>query len=158
MYASVPMTAPATVIVKPVSPAVDRAMPKSMINAWSSASIMMLAGFRSRCTTLASCAATSPDATCLAIDRARGTGIRPSRSSTLERSEPWTYGIVMYLMPSISPKSWMRTTFLCVTWRASSSSRLNRFSISFAAAGSAIASGRMTLIATATSSSLSHAW
>ena len=43
-----------------------------MISAWSSASIMMLAGFRSRCTTSASCAATSPAATCRAIDRARG--------------------------------------------------------------------------------------
>ena len=42
------------------------------------------------------------------------------------RSPPWMYGIVMYLMPSISPRSWMRTTFLWVTCRASSSSRLNR--------------------------------
>ncbi len=32
----------------------------------------------------------------------------------------------MYLMPSISPMSWIRTTCLSVTWRASSSSRLNR--------------------------------
>ena len=36
-------------------------MPKSMISAWSSASIMMLAGFRSRWTTPALCAATSPE-------------------------------------------------------------------------------------------------
>ena len=43
------------------------------------------------------------------------------------------YGIVKYLMPSISPRSWMRTTFLWVTWRASSSSRLNRLSRSRAA-------------------------
>ena len=47
------------------------------------------------------------------------------------------YGIVMYLMPSISPRSWMRTTFLCVTCRASSSSRLKRLSSSAAASGSA---------------------
>ena len=40
------------------------------------------------------------------------------------------YGIVMYLMPSISPRSWMRTTFLWVTWRASRSSRLKRRSSS----------------------------
>ncbi len=63
------MTAPAAVIVKPVSPAVERAMPKSMISAWSSASTMMLAGFRSRWTTLASCAAASPETTCRAIPK-----------------------------------------------------------------------------------------
>ena len=67
------------------------------------------------------------------------------------------YGIVRYLMPSISPRSWMRTTFLWVTWRASSSSRLNRFSRSRAIAGSAVISGRMILSATATPSASSHA-
>ena len=35
-------------------------MPKSMIRAWSCASIMMFAGFRSRCTTPAACAARDP--------------------------------------------------------------------------------------------------
>ena len=64
-------------------------------------------------------------------DRQRAsTGSRPSRFRIVARSEPWMYGIVMYLMPSISPRSWMRTTFLCVTWRASSSSRLKRRSSS----------------------------
>ena len=46
------------------------------------------------------------------------------------RSEPSTYGIVMYLMPLMSPRSWIRTTLGCVTCLASSSSRLKRRSIS----------------------------
>ena len=58
----------------------------------------------------------------------------PRRAASRDPS-PSTYGIVMYLMPSISPRSWMRTTFLCVTCRASSSSRLKRRSISAAAVG-----------------------
>ena len=40
---------------------VERAIPKSMISASPSPSIMMFAGLRSRCTTPAACAATSPD-------------------------------------------------------------------------------------------------
>ena len=55
-------------MLRPGPADVDRAMPKSMISAWPSASIMMLAGFRSRWTTPASCAAARPDATCRAID------------------------------------------------------------------------------------------
>ena len=51
----------------------------------------------------------------------------------------------------------MRTTFLCVTCRASTSSRLKRRSMSAAASGSRMASGRMTFIATATLSSESQA-
>ena len=42
-----------------LSPVADRAIPKSMMMAWSPTS-MMLAGLRSRCTMPASCAATSP--------------------------------------------------------------------------------------------------
>ena len=61
-------------------------------------------------------------------------------------------------MPSISPMSWMRTTCLCVIWRASRSSRLKRCSTSAATLGSALTSGLMTLSATATPSSSSHAW
>ena len=41
-------------------PEVDRAMPKSMISASPFVSTMMLAGFRSRCTTPAACAAIEP--------------------------------------------------------------------------------------------------
>ena len=52
----------------------------------------------------------------------------------------------------------MRTTFLWVTFLASSSSRLKRRSRSRAAAGSLSASGRITLIATTTASSSSQAW
>ena len=63
---------------------------------------------------------------------------------------PSTYSIVMYLMPLISPRSWMRTTLRWVTWRASSSSRLNRRSMSRAASGSPPISGRMTFSATET--------
>jgi len=51
----------------------------------------------------------------------------------------------------------MRTTFLCVTWRASTSSRLKRRSTSAPACGFAMISGRITLIATETFSSVSHA-
>ena len=65
------------------------------------------------------------------------------------------YGIVMYLMPSISPRSWMRTTLLWVTWRASSSSFLKRFSISGETLRWAV---RITFSATATPSSASQAW
>ena len=52
----------------------------------------------------------------------------------------------------------MRTTFLWVTWRASSSSRLKRRSSARVRLGIGDASGRITLIATATSSAWSHAW
>ena len=55
-----------------------RAIPKSMMTALSP-SIMMLAGLRSRCTTPASCAASSPAATCRMILRASGTASLPLR-------------------------------------------------------------------------------
>ena len=128
-----------------------------MIIASSSAPIMMLAGFRSRWTTPTLWASTRPETTAREMRSTFGTGSRPSRLNIVERSAPSTYGIVMYLIPSISPRSWMRTTFLWVTWRASSSSRLNRRSTSAAALASAITSGRMTLMATDTPSSASHA-
>ena len=48
----------------------------------------MLAGFRSRCTTPASCAAIRPVATCLAIDSARATGSRPSRLQDRRQVRP----------------------------------------------------------------------
>ena len=81
-----------------------RAIPKSMMTALSP-SIMMLAGLRSRCTTPASCAASSPAATCRMILRASGTASLPLRFSTVARSSPSRYDIVMYLMPRISPRS-----------------------------------------------------
>ena len=70
---------------------------------------------------------------------ARGRPAAGRRAEDASRGPiPATYGIVMYLMPSISPRSWMRTTFLWVTWRASSSSRLKRRSSRCAVAGSAV--------------------
>ncbi len=89
---------------------------------------------------------------------ARGTVSFASFDRIVARSVPSTYDIVMYLMPSISPRSWIRTTFLCVTSRASSSSRLKRRWISAAAAGFAMISGRISLIATSMLSSVSQAW
>ena len=75
MYSMVPTTLPS--MVWPAAPAaaavadwpaaagarlvIERAMPKSMIRASSSAVTMMLAGFRSRCTTPAACAAARPE-------------------------------------------------------------------------------------------------
>ena len=84
MYSTVPTTAAPTVIVNPDAPVVERAMPKSMISAWPSPSTMMLAGFRSRCTTPASCAAARPDATSLAkreraIDRQPAVALQDRR-------------------------------------------------------------------------------
>ena len=102
MYSTVPITAPSTVAsagraccqlqivddrgIPGHGPAtgrpVDRAMPKSMINASSSSSIMMLAGLRSRWTTSALCASTRPETTERAIRSARTGGSRPSCRST----------------------------------------------------------------------------
>ena len=112
-------------------------MPKSMIRASSCASTMMLAGFKSRWTTPASCAARSPDTTprTRSVQRSGMPSDAPSVSRIVARSRPSTYDIVMYLMPSISPRSWMRTTLLWVTSRASSSSRLKRRSTSRAVYG-----------------------
>ena len=56
---------------------------------------------RSGCTTPASWAAMSPSI----ISRARLTDSRPSRFRIVARFEPRTCGIVMYLIPSISPMS-----------------------------------------------------
>ena len=47
-----------------------------------------------------------------------------------------------------SPRSWILTTFLCVTWRARRSSRLKRRSSCLVRAGSVVASVRTTLSAT----------
>ena len=173
MYSSVPTMEPA--IVRPAvwgfwgsstpgfpgarRDVADRAIPKSMMRAWSvPVSTMMLAGLRSRWTTPAWCAARSPDTTPRATVSTCSTGRPPSFFFRIEESStPSTYGIVMYLMPSISPMSWMRTTFGWVTCRASRSSRLNRFSRSRAASGSLAISGRTILSATPTPSSSSQA-
>ena len=44
-----------------------------------------------------------------------GTEFYSSRFNVDARSSPSTYVIVMYFVPSTSPRSWMRTTFRCVT-------------------------------------------
>jgi hypothetical protein len=62
------MTAPGS--VWSVAAFTARAIPKSVSNACCSPSISTLAGFRSRCTTPAACAAASPAQICLAIARA----------------------------------------------------------------------------------------
>ena len=80
-------------------------MPKSMMMASASFSIITFAGLRSRWTTPASCAALRPDATWRAMAITDVTGSRPDFLSTVARSSPSTNGIVMYLMPSISPMS-----------------------------------------------------
>ncbi len=174
MYSTVPTTEP-TIVCAAVAartapagnvpaappaggPEVDRAMPKSITRPSPSASTMMLAGLRSRCTTPARWAAPSPDATLRAMIITRGTASLPSRLRMVARSSPSRNGIVMYLRPSTSPMSWTRTMFLCVTLRASSSSCLNRCSSIRAVSGSAATSGRTVFSATATPSSASQAW
>ena len=100
-----PATSPGGAAVSMSGRPAERAIPKSMIIAWSSASIMTLAGFRSRCTTPAWWAATSPDSIVRMIRSARTGSSTPSRFRIVARSWPSMYGIVMYLMPSISPRS-----------------------------------------------------
>ena len=65
-------------------------MPKSVISASSPAPTITLAGFRSRCTTPAACAATSPAQMRRAMRSALRTGTRPSRASSVARSVPST--------------------------------------------------------------------
>jgi hypothetical protein len=65
-------------------------MPKSMINASPCESIMMLAGFRSRCTTPAACAATRPDTTARMVLITRGIDSLPTRLISVARSVPST--------------------------------------------------------------------
>ena len=80
--------APATVVPGGIESAIERAMPKSMITGVPSASIITLAGFRSRCSTRAAWAAASPEATERAIVSVRPTDSLPSRRRTLARSSP----------------------------------------------------------------------
>ena len=99
MYAGVPMTAPArdTIAVagtgSPVAGiavAGSRSMaarPKSSTFTVPSAVVMTLAGFRSRCTTPFSCAASSAAAIWLAQSSADATGIGETRV------RPWTRSI-----------------------------------------------------------------
>ena len=120
------------------------------------ASIMMLAGLRSRCTTPALCASTRPATTCSAMMRIAGASAAVAQREERREVEAVDVHIVMYLMPLISPRSWMRTTFLWVTCRDSSSSRLKRRSMSAATIGSrSVRTNHFQR--DATSSSASHA-
>ena len=80
-------------------------LPKSITSAWPDASTMMLAGLRSRCTMPAAWAAPMPALTWRMIGSARAIGSLPSLARIDARSWPSTYDIVMYFVPSISPRS-----------------------------------------------------
>ena len=74
---------------RPASPA----NPKSVISTWPRPSSMMLAGFRSRCSTPLSWAAARPAHSRRAISSALSPGRRPMRRSSERRSSPSTYSI-----------------------------------------------------------------
>ena len=69
------------------------ARPKSMMRTSPPASIMMLAGLKSRCSTPFACAAASPAHSFRAISIPLSTGSRPMRFSSAARSSPSTYSI-----------------------------------------------------------------
>ena len=151
MYSGVPMRAP--VRVSPDT-SIERAMPKSitLIRPLFS-STMMFCGFRSRWITPSECAASSAAHTWrMTLTASTGSNLSLVRRRSL-RSWPWTNSIVMNFSPSACPRSKIRMTFLWVTCRAKISSCLKRCRIS----GFPANSGRMTLIATNLSSSVSRA-
>ena len=106
MYAGVPIVCPIIVngaeVVRspPASPSETRlAIPKSRTFTEPDDPIMMLLGFRSRCTIPASCAALSASATCSVYSMAR-TALSGPPDSTWERGSPRTYSITMKSRPS----------------------------------------------------------
>ena len=86
----------------------------------------MLAGFTSRCTSPAACAASSADATAETIAAARPADSGPSRRSSVRTSPPGTYRIAMNSTPPASPAS--NTGIMCgsSTAAAARDSRRNR--------------------------------
>ena len=104
---------------------------------------MMFWGFRSRWITPSECAESSARQTCSTTAMASLGANFPSRRNIVRKSSPSTYSMLMKRMPSASPMSKMRTTFLCVILRERMSSCLKRCRI----AGSVASSGRMTLSA-----------
>ena len=103
MYSMVPTMAPPAVIVMP---AVVRSRDPEVHDQGVAVGVDHdVGGFQIPVHDAGSCAAASPAPTCFAIESVRSTGSRPSRLRIDDRSDPWTYGIVMYLMPSISPRS-----------------------------------------------------
>ena len=81
----------------PVIPSVlsERAIPKSMIRAFPSLSIMMFAGLRSRWTTPNLCASDNPPQTCLPILMMVSVSSLPTLRIRFFRSSPGTYSMVM---------------------------------------------------------------
>ena len=107
MYSGVPMITPV-----PVTPRVwsDRAMPKSMILALPSLSIMTFWGLRSRWTTPRRWASARPSAICLASPTALASVRWPDRRMKLLRSSPGTYSMEMKIESHSSPRSYIRQT------------------------------------------------
>ncbi|MBA7685182.1 hypothetical protein ES703_93600 [subsurface metagenome] len=123
-------------IPSPVIPSAlrERAIPKSIIRAFPSLSIMMFRDFKSLCTTPRWCASASPSHICLAMETALPTLNCPVILIMFFKSSPGTYSIVMYGVPSSSLKSYIRQTFLWVILRASLSSFLKRLIVFSSAA------------------------
>ncbi len=151
MYAGVP-TAPPTVLPSEGSSMWVRAIPKSVTTTRPLLSSITLSGFRSRCTTPASCAAERAAHVAWAMESARATDSAPARASNIESGSPSTYSIVRNFSPSCSPMSKVRATLGCVTRLASFTSRLKRSSTP----GTAMSSPFNILSATISSSSRSR--
>ena len=150
MYAGVPSIEPATVIERPDT---ILAMPKSVTTGRPRASMMMLDGLTSRCTTPSECANCSASATCLTtkVTPPGSWGRRSRRSSSSVR--PSRYFITMNNRPArclteytVTMPGWSR----CAAVLASITKR------SWVPATS-VRSGSITLMATRRSSAMSRA-
>ena len=98
------------------------ASPKSLMRTCPRPSIMMLAGFRSRCSTPTLCAAVRPAQSWRAIWSAFSSAGRPMRLSRDCRFSPSMYSIEKKWCPSTSPVSYTRHTLQCDTCRATRTS------------------------------------
>ncbi len=98
---------------------------------------MMLSGFRSRCTTPASCATLNPHATSRASRTAAAGASTPCRRKSARRLSPGSSSIARYNTSSSAPKSKMVTTWGCVSRDKAAASRSKRAAIerSLASAG-----------------------
>ena len=102
------------------------AMPKSSSFTCPSASTRMFEGLRSRCTTRCLCACSTAESTCRnnRCAHARPAGEHRSEAS---RSSPSTYSSAMNGWPdSVTPASYRRAMFGCVSAASASRSRANR--------------------------------
>ncbi len=82
----------------------DLAIPKSIILALPSLSIMMFEDFKSRCTTPTLWASANPSHTCLAMAMAVPASNRLDLLMKLFKSSPDTYSMVMKCVPSSSSR------------------------------------------------------